>query len=261
MKKFFFVCVCVCCCVCVCARVRINVYMWLLPQKRALAPKTIFHWRRFSICDRLDFTFYWPDSIENCGVFFSYDRESKLNSRNFFCNFFCGVISWLWFVTMVPFHVNQLISYHGNPITGTCFHLMSILPNCTCFKMSERRYVSLNGVCAAKDILFTNQNLNKTQKRNFLNFTKIAVCWNLKPKSISFSDAHASKLTRRTNSGPHLNIEGPLFPVKSVRKFVSTVRSLSKFWCNYIDCPKSSEKNLRTDKQRYLSEWNQSRWV
>ncbi len=33
--------------------------------------------------DRLGFTFYWADSIENCGVFFSCDRESKLN-----CDFF-----------------------------------------------------------------------------------------------------------------------------------------------------------------------------
>ncbi len=35
------------------------------------------------MCDRLVFTFYWADSIENCGVFFSYDRESKLNGCDF----------------------------------------------------------------------------------------------------------------------------------------------------------------------------------
>ncbi len=34
--------------------------------------------------DWLVFAFYWADSIENCGVFFSYDQELKLNACDFF---------------------------------------------------------------------------------------------------------------------------------------------------------------------------------
>ncbi len=49
--------------------------------------KMIFHRTRFSMSDRLVFAFYWADSIENCGVFFSYDRESKWTTA-IFCNFF-----------------------------------------------------------------------------------------------------------------------------------------------------------------------------
>ncbi len=37
--------------------------------------------------DRLVFAFYWADSTENCVVFFSYDRESKINSCDFFVIF------------------------------------------------------------------------------------------------------------------------------------------------------------------------------
>ncbi len=37
--------------------------------------------------DRLVFAFYWADSIENCGVFFPYDRELKLKVCNFFVLF------------------------------------------------------------------------------------------------------------------------------------------------------------------------------
>ncbi len=37
--------------------------------------------------DRLVFAFYWVDSTENCGVFFSYDGESKLNADDFFVIF------------------------------------------------------------------------------------------------------------------------------------------------------------------------------
>ncbi len=47
------------------------------------------------MCDRLVFAFYCADSFENFGVFFSYDRESnfsydrdsKLNSCDFFVIF------------------------------------------------------------------------------------------------------------------------------------------------------------------------------
>ncbi len=37
--------------------------------------------------DLLIFTFYWADSIENCEVFFSYNRESKMNACDFFVIF------------------------------------------------------------------------------------------------------------------------------------------------------------------------------
>ncbi len=37
--------------------------------------------------DRFVFGFRWADSIENCGVFFSYNQESKLNARDFFVFF------------------------------------------------------------------------------------------------------------------------------------------------------------------------------
>ncbi len=37
--------------------------------------------------DRLTLVFYSADSIDNCGVFISYDRESISNACNFFCNF------------------------------------------------------------------------------------------------------------------------------------------------------------------------------
>ncbi len=37
--------------------------------------------------DWLIFAFYWAGSIENCGVFFSYDRESQLNACEFFVIF------------------------------------------------------------------------------------------------------------------------------------------------------------------------------
>ncbi len=37
--------------------------------------------------DLLVFAFYWANSIENCGVFFSYDRESKMNACDFFVIF------------------------------------------------------------------------------------------------------------------------------------------------------------------------------
>ncbi len=39
--------------------------------------------------DHLVFAFYWADSIENCGVFFSYDRdrESKMNTCDFYVLF------------------------------------------------------------------------------------------------------------------------------------------------------------------------------
>ncbi len=60
----------------------------LLPQKGVLVPKTIFHGWRFSVFDRLVFAFYWVDSIENCGVFFSYAKESKLNACDFFVIFY-----------------------------------------------------------------------------------------------------------------------------------------------------------------------------
>ncbi len=62
--------------------------MWLLPQKHVLAPKTIFHRRRLSMFDCVGFVFYWANSTENCGVFFSYNWESKLKSCDFFVIFF-----------------------------------------------------------------------------------------------------------------------------------------------------------------------------
>ncbi len=62
-------------------------YLWLLAKKRVLAPKTIFHRWRFSMFDRLVLAFYWSDSIENCGVFFAYNWESKINACDFFVIF------------------------------------------------------------------------------------------------------------------------------------------------------------------------------
>ncbi len=47
----------------------------------------LFHRRKFSMFDQLVFTFYWVDSIENCGVFFSYYRDSKLNACDYFVIF------------------------------------------------------------------------------------------------------------------------------------------------------------------------------
>ncbi len=46
-----------------------------------------FHWKLWSI-------FFIRPRIE-------------IELLRFFCNFFCGVISWLWFVNMVPFHVRS----------------------------------------------------------------------------------------------------------------------------------------------------------
>ncbi len=37
--------------------------------------------------DHLIFAFYWVDSIENSEIFFSYDRELKLNTGDFFVIF------------------------------------------------------------------------------------------------------------------------------------------------------------------------------
>ncbi len=37
--------------------------------------------------DRFVFGLYWADSIDNCGVFFSYNRESKINACDFFVFF------------------------------------------------------------------------------------------------------------------------------------------------------------------------------
>ncbi len=83
----------------------ISLYMWLLPQKRVLAPRTLFHSRRFLMFDCLILAFYSADSIENWGVFLSYNRESK---SNFFCNLFSNVARWLlWFLNSVPFHVRN----------------------------------------------------------------------------------------------------------------------------------------------------------
>ncbi len=82
--------------------------MWLLPQKRVLAPKTIFHRKRFSMFDRLVFTFYHADWFhwKLWSICFIRPRI-KIECLRFFCNFFCGVISWLWFINMVPFHVRS----------------------------------------------------------------------------------------------------------------------------------------------------------
>ncbi len=46
-----------------------------------------FHWKLWSI-------FFIRPRIE-------------IERLRFFCNFFCGVISWLWFVNMVPFHIRS----------------------------------------------------------------------------------------------------------------------------------------------------------
>ncbi len=82
--------------------------MWLLPQKRTLAPRTIFHSRRFSMFDRLVLAFYLADSIENWGVFLSYDWKSKSNVYDVFAILFRGVTRWLlWFVNTVPFHAHN----------------------------------------------------------------------------------------------------------------------------------------------------------
>ncbi len=42
---------------------------------------------KFSMLDRLVSAFYCADSTENCGIFFSYDRELKLNNCDFFVIF------------------------------------------------------------------------------------------------------------------------------------------------------------------------------
>ncbi len=84
----------------------VNVYLYMtIATGTRFSAQNEIHRTRFSMFDRLVFTFYWADSIENCGVFFSYDWDLKLNACNFFCNFFCGVISWSWFVNMVLFHI------------------------------------------------------------------------------------------------------------------------------------------------------------
>ncbi len=67
--------------------------MWLLPQERVLAPRMLLHSRRFSMFDCLVLAFYAADSIENWGVFLSYDWESKSNMCDFFAILFCDVTS------------------------------------------------------------------------------------------------------------------------------------------------------------------------
>ncbi len=54
--------------------------------------------------DRPVFAFYWADSIENCEVIFSYHRESKSNSCDFF-KFF------LWCYQLIMIRKHGAISF------------------------------------------------------------------------------------------------------------------------------------------------------